>query len=68
MTTVRVPDKGIQLTDTGKISQFLQARGIWYAHRSAESFLRTEPTVRFCKPMTPGLSRLWNSTTTAPPM
>ena len=38
MTTVRVPDKGIQLTDTGEIIRFLQARGIRYQHRSADLF------------------------------
>lgn len=33
MATLRVPDKGIQLTDSGEISRFLHARGVWYAHR-----------------------------------
>lgn len=38
MTTLRVPDKRIQLTDTGDIRSFLQTRGISYAHRPAELF------------------------------
>lgn len=38
MTTLRVPDKGILLTDAGEISRFLQTRDIWYEHRTAESF------------------------------
>ena len=38
MATVRVPDKGIQLTEVGEIRGFLQARGIRYEHRPAEPF------------------------------
>ncbi len=34
MATLRVPDKGIQLTDAGEIRRFLQTRGVWYEHRS----------------------------------
>jgi Uncharacterized conserved protein, contains double-stranded beta-helix domain len=38
MATVRVPDKGIRLSDAGEIRGFLHARGIWYEHRPAEAF------------------------------
>src|SRR5690349_14170579 len=33
MATVRVPDKGIQLTDAGEVRRFLHAHGVWYEHR-----------------------------------
>ena len=33
MATVRVPDKGLQLTDADEIRRFLQTRGVWYEHR-----------------------------------
>jgi 1,2-dihydroxy-3-keto-5-methylthiopentene dioxygenase len=38
MATVRVPDKGLQLTDAGEIRRFLHARGIRFEHRPAEAF------------------------------
>lgn len=33
MTTLQIPDKGIQLTDADEICQFLHTRGVWYEHR-----------------------------------
>ena len=37
MAELRVPDRQIHLAEERAIRQFLQERGIWYEHRSAEA-------------------------------